>query len=212
MSHNPALVLVTNVSEHNYELLLRKLNLDMYIRAQDAAGFGHGGNVNLLNVTYDFFTDRLWVGHHHDVLILVNGPLAHEFLRTDHSATEEAFIQTFPKSDIVSLSYGSTSTSYSYVVIRNGEKIRVKNGSQDGTVIDSGELLELELQLRDEDVIHPEELEEIRADVSREEADAIVEGLRGSSIMHELVPHYLGGLRLHHEGLASIPVIGFVKQ
>jgi hypothetical protein len=212
MSHNPALVLVTNVSENNYELLLRKLNLDMYVRAQDAASFGHSGNVNLLNVTYDFFTDRLWVGHHRHVLILVNGPLTHEFLRADRSATEEAFIQTFPHSDIVSLSYASTSTSYSYVVIRNGEKIRVKNGSQYGTVIDSGELLPLELQLRDDDVIHPEDLEEIRAEVSSQEADAILEGMRGSTIMHELVPHYLDGLLLHHQGLESIPVIGFVKQ
>lgn len=212
MSHNPALVLITNVPEQNYELLLRKLNLDMYVRAQDAARFGHGGNVNLLNVTYDYFTDRLWVGHYHDVLILVNGPLAHEFLRVDRSAAEEAFIQTFPQSDIVSLSYGSASTSYSYIVIRNGEKIRVKNGSQGGTVIDFGALLPLEQQLRDEDVIHPEELEEIRAEVSREEADAILEGLRGSAIMHKLVPHYLGGLELYHEGLSSIPVIGFVKQ
>src|SRR5262245_47250640 len=141
MSHNPALVLITNVPEQSYEPLLQQLNLDRFIRSQNTTGFSSNGNVNLLNVTYDYFIDRLWIGYYGQVLILVNGPLAHEFLRTDSSATEEAFVLAFPQSDIVSLTYGSTSTSYSYVVIRNGKKIRVKNGSQDGSVIDFGELL-----------------------------------------------------------------------
>ena len=212
MSHNPAFVLITNVPEQSYELLLQKLNLDMYIRSQNNAGFGRDGNVNLLNVTYDFFTDRLWIGHYDQVLILVNGLLAHEFLRTDSSSTEEAFVQAFPWSDIVSLSYGSSSTSYSYVVIRNGKKLRVKNGSQDGSVIDFGEPLPIEHELRIDDIIAPYDLEELRAERLPDEVETVLEGMRGSTVMHKLVPHYLGGLQLYHEGLEAILVTEFVKR
>lgn len=45
MSYNPAFVLITNVPEQSYELLLQKLNLDMYIRSQNNAGFIHDGNI-----------------------------------------------------------------------------------------------------------------------------------------------------------------------
>jgi hypothetical protein len=211
MSHNPAFVLITNVPEQSYELLLQKLKLNMYIRSQNNDSENPEGTVNLLNVTYDFFTDKLWIGHYGQVLILVNGLLAHEFLRTDSSATEEAFVKAFPWSDIVSLSYGSGSTSYSYVVIRNGEKLRVKNGSQDGSIIDFGEPLPMEHELGINDIIDPYDLEELRAERSPDEVKTVLDGMRGSTVMHKLVPYYLGGLQLYHEGLKAIPVSEFVK-
>jgi hypothetical protein len=212
MSYNPAFVLITNVPEQSYEILLQKLNLDIYVRSPNKAELNRDGNVNLLNVTYDFFTDKLWIGHYGQVFILVNGLLAHEFLRIVPSATEEAFVRAFPCSDILSLTYGSSSTSYSYVVIRNGEKIRVKNGSQDGSIIDFGEKLQIEHELRIDDIIDPYDLEDLRAERSPNEVETVLEGMRGSTVMHKLVPHYLGGLQLYHQGLEAIPVTEFVKR
>ncbi|MGC3945522.1 MAG: hypothetical protein QM762_13565 [Chryseolinea sp.] len=211
MSHNPALVLITNVVEQDDELLLSKLNLGSYIRAENQSYGQNGSAATLCDVTYDFFTDRLFIGRYGQVLILVNGPITWEFLRTDLSATEEAFIKAFPSSDIVSLSYASTSTSYSYVVIRNGEKIRVKHGSQDGPLIDHGEPLPLELEIGIDDLLSPGDLEDLRSDRSALELEFTLDGLRGSAVMHRLVSHYLGGLELHTQGLEAIKVTEFVK-
>ncbi|MEJ1240543.1 hypothetical protein WBG78_20535 [Chryseolinea sp. T2] len=209
MSHNPALVLITNVHEQNYELLLKEVQLDVYVSPHTEPA---RKDVNLMNITYDYFTDRLWIGHYNQVLIMVNGLLAREFVRIDSSATEYAFVKAFPQSDIVSLSYASTSTSYSYAVIRNGKKMRVKNGSQDGTLTDFGDLLPIERELSVDDVISPGDLEDLQADRSSEEVEMTVEGLRGSSVMHRLVADYLGGLELYSEGLQAIPVTEFVRR
>jgi hypothetical protein len=138
--------------------------------------------------------------------------LAHEFVRTDSSPTQEAFVQAFASSEIISLSYGSGSTSYSYVVIQNGEKIRVKKGEQDGTIIDFAKKLPIEHGLCIDDIIDPYDLEDLRAERSPEEVETVLEGLRGSTVTHKLVPHYLGELQLYHKGLEAIAVVEFVKR
>jgi hypothetical protein len=61
MSHHPAFVMITNVPEQSYELLLQKFNLYMYIRNQNDAATSRDGDVCLSNVPYDFFTGRLCI-------------------------------------------------------------------------------------------------------------------------------------------------------
>lgn len=204
MSHNLALVLITNVDEtDDYESVLQKLNLGTYKRT---------GQENLSVVTYDFFDKILWVGHYNRVLILVNSHLAFALQNTEVSAIEQTLINVFPHSDIVSLTYGSTSTAYNYVVIRNGKKIRWKRGSQDGTTADYGDLLDIEKELTDEDVITPGDLEDLLSEQPEEEVKLRIEGMRGSHIVYTLFSNYLPGLDLWTDSLDIVPMIRFSQE
>ncbi|MDJ1468201.1 hypothetical protein QNI19_16605 [Cytophagaceae bacterium DM2B3-1] len=205
MSHNLALVLITNFDEtDDYESVLQKLNLGNYKRT---------GQENLGAVTYDFFDNILWIGHYNRVLIVVNGPLAFALQNTEASVTEKTLINVFPHSDIVSLNYGSTSTAYNYVVIQNGKKTRWKRGSQDGTTVDYGEELDIEKELTDGDVISPEDLEDLRSEVTKEEdVAAMIEGMRGSHILYTLFENYLPGLELYTDSVRKIPMIEFTRE
>ena len=64
--HNPTFVLITNGPEQSYELLLQKLNLDIYIPSQNNAGFSRDGNVLIkchIRFLYRQAVDRvLWPG------------------------------------------------------------------------------------------------------------------------------------------------------
>ncbi|MDJ1485355.1 hypothetical protein QNI16_32990 [Cytophagaceae bacterium YF14B1] len=204
MSHNLALVLITNFDEtDSYESVLQKLNLDTYKRT---------GQTTLSAATYDFFDNILWIGHYNRVLILVNGPLAFALQNTEASVTEKTLINVFPHSDIVSLNYGSTSTAYNYVVIQNGKKIRWKRGSQDGTTVDYGEELDIEKEITDEDIITPEDLEDLLNEEPEEDVKLRIEGMRGVRIVHTLFENYLPGLELWNISSDVVPMIEFTKK
>lgn len=183
MSYNLSVVLISPSPTSDVADLLLELNLGKYQKGHD---------IPLSEVEGWRVRDDIYAGVHNGVLLLMNEVLVDRLLSVATTSIEADFVRVFPEADIVVLSYGSTSTSYNYLIIKKGEKIRFKQGSQGGTVIDHGMLLDMEKELNEEDVITVGDKEDLFADNSKEDAEAIVEGLKGASIFRQLFEHYLG--------------------
>jgi hypothetical protein len=137
--------------------------------------------------------DTLFTGFYRDSLLLVHPELPFHFFGDAPSDTEELFRATFPGCEIAALIENSTVGLFGYAVIENGQKIRMKEGSDGEIYHDTGELLPEEKEILAEEIFGEDELEEMREDgLSEEEVAATVSFEASWRVPNLLSARYLG--------------------
>jgi hypothetical protein len=156
-------------------------------------GLGHYKPVEEVPLHFSNKAETLFAGFHQGNLILVHPELPFHFFGEEPSETERLFTQTFPDKEIAALIENSTVGLFGYAVIENGQKIRMKDGSDGEIYHDTGELLPEEKEILAGEIFGEEELEEMREDgLSEEEVAAAVSFEASWRVPNRLTARYLG--------------------
>ena len=106
--------------------------------------------------------ETLYVGEHNNHLIFAEYDLTFEFFNEEPSEIEKLFIGEFPDSEISAYVLNESVGMFGFSIIKNGKRIRVKNGGDGEMYIDIGEKLPIELSLINESLFEEDELEEMK--------------------------------------------------
>ena len=137
--------------------------------------------------------ETLFTGFYNDSLLIVHPDLAFHFFGETQTETETLFIETFPDCEIASLVENSTVGLYSYAIITNGQKIRMKDGCDGEVYNDKGELLAEEKEILSGKIFEDEEIEEMKEDgMSDEEVEAMINHEASWRVPNRLTKRYLG--------------------
>ena len=135
----------------------------------------------------------LFAGFYNGNFLIVHPRLPFEFFTDAQSETEKRFIDTFPDSEIASLVENSSVGLFSYAIISNGQKVRMKDGSDGEIYHDEGELLSEEKEVLSERIFEEDELEEMRENgLSEEEVDTMIKFEASWRVPNRLTKRYLG--------------------
>ena len=129
MAWNKYYIIVKSPKLTDTEEILTKLNLGRYKATEKVP------------LHYSNKPETLFTGFYNDSFIVVHPDLAFHFFGDTQTETEKLFIATFPESEIAALVENSTVGLYSYAVIDNGQKIRMKDGCDGEVYNDKGDLL-----------------------------------------------------------------------
>lgn len=116
MSWNKYYIFVNQQPNPDLDKLLPKLGLDHY---------SPKGEVNLYETNKP---QTLFIGHHKDCLIFCDFYLPFTFFGAGQTIEEKRFIACFPNSEILVMIEDGTVDSFGFCVIKNGKKIRMKDG------------------------------------------------------------------------------------
>ncbi len=135
----------------------------------------------------------LFAGVYNNSLMIVHPEMPFEFFTDKQSVTEKIFIEHFETSEIAALVENSTVGLFSYAVMQNGKKIRMKDGA-DGTIYhNEGALLPEEVAIAKEKIFHDDDLAEMKSDgMSQKEIDNMVAFEASWRIPDRLTRRYLG--------------------
>ena len=137
--------------------------------------------------------ETLFAGFFNENLLIVHPDLPFHFFGNTQSDTEKRFIETFPDSEIAALVENSTVGLFSYAIIDNGQKIRMKDGSDGEIYNDNGDLLPEEKQILSGKIFEEEEIEELQEDgMSDEEIEAMINFEASWRVPNLLSKRYLG--------------------
>lgn len=135
----------------------------------------------------------LFTGFYNNSLLLVHPDLVFEFFADEPSETEKRFVATFPGCEMAALIENSTVGLFGYALIVNGQKIRMKDGSDGQIYHDTGEQLPEEQHVLAETIFGEDELDEMRADgMSEEEVEATIRFEASWRVPNRLTKRYLG--------------------
>lgn len=137
-------------------------------------------------------TNFFCIGNVDNSLLITHQNLAMDFFDETKSKTENAIIDRFPKSEICSLVYFSTTDLYGYSLIRNGKRIRVKSGSDGEVFVNVGKRLDIEKEIKKKGVFDKEELEEMKEEFEREEINMMIDDAVGIRTVFAMTGWYLG--------------------
>lgn len=137
--------------------------------------------------------ETLFTGFYNGNLIIVHPEIPFHFFNNTQSETEKLFIETFPDNEIAALVENSTVGLFSYAIIENGRKVRMKDGSDGEIYHDTGELLAEEKEVLSEKIFADDELEEMKENgMSEDEVDAMVKFEASWRVPNRLTKRYLG--------------------
>jgi hypothetical protein len=181
MAWNKYYIIVKSPKLTDTNEILRKLNLERYKPIKEVP----------LHISNKPKT--LFAGFYNDNFLLVHPDLAFHFFDKERTVTEKLFIDTFPDCEIAALIENSTVGLYSYAIIDNGEKIRMKDGCDGEVYNDMGDLLPEEEEIFSEKIFGDEEIEEMREDgMSDEEIDAMIKHEGSWRVPNLLTKRYFG--------------------
>ncbi len=126
MSWNKYYIFVNQQSQPDLEKILPQLGLENYAPK---------GEVNLYKTNKP---STLFIGHYKDCLIFSEPRLPFKFFEVVQTIEEKRFITCFPNSEIFVLIEDGTSDGFGFCVIKNGQKIRMKDGWDDEIYNDFG--------------------------------------------------------------------------
>jgi len=181
MAWNKYYIIVKSPKLTDTNEILTKLNLGKYKPA---------GEVPL---HYTNKPETLFTGFYNNNFIVVHPDLAFHFFGDTQTETEKLFIDTFPDSEIAALVENSTVGLYSYAIINNGQKIRMKNGCDGEVYNDKGDLLPEEKEILSQQIFEDDEIEEMKQDgMSDEEVAAIINHEASWRVPDLLTKRYFG--------------------
>lgn len=181
MAWNKYYIIVKSPKLTNTKEILTKLNLAQYKPTEEVP------------LHYSNKPETLFTGFYKDSFIVVHPDLAFHFFGETQSETEKLFIDTFPESEIAALVENSTVGLYSYAIIDNGQKIRMKDGCDGEVYNDKGDLLPEEKEILSQKIFEDEEIEEMKEDgMSDEEVTAMINHEASWRVPNLLTKRYFG--------------------
>jgi hypothetical protein len=181
MAWNKYYIFIKSPKLTDIDEILSKLNL---------SAFKPGKKVPL---HYSNKPQTLFTGFYNSNLLIVHPELPFRFFSDTPTDTEKLFVETFPDSEIAALIENSTVGLFSYAIIDNGQKVRMKDGSDGEIYHDEGELLPEEEEILSEKIFQDDEIEEMKADgMSDEDVDAIIKFEASWRVPNRLTERYLG--------------------
>jgi len=155
--------------------------------------FGHLKPTETVPLHYSNKPDSLFAGFYNDNLLIVDPELPFDFFNTNQTDTEKLFIQTFPDSEICVLIENSTVGLFSFAIIKNGQKIRMKDGSDGEYYNDTGEELPEETESLSEKIFDDDEIEEMKEmEMTDEDIEAAKKFQASWNVPNLLSKRYLG--------------------
>jgi hypothetical protein len=149
MAWNHYYIFVKGAKSLDLADVLSRLNLSDYKPAQETT------------LSYANKPTTLFAGFHNGNLLLVHQDLVIKFFGPEQSEEETLFVQTFPDAEIAVLIINESVGLFSYAIIKNGKKIRMKDGCDGNIYNDSGDPLPEELEILSEKIFMEEEIEEM---------------------------------------------------
>jgi hypothetical protein len=135
----------------------------------------------------------LFTGFYNGNLLIVHPDLVFKFFGPSQSETEKCFIDLFPDTEIAALVDNESVGLFSYSIIVDGKKIRMKDGCDGEIYNDFGDLLPEEIDLLEETIFTEDEMEEMKENgLSEEEIDEMVKFEASYRIPNRLSKRYLG--------------------
>lgn len=154
------------------------------------ASIGFRGFKFIEETEFDFGPNigELYVAKRNGNILISNADLIWQFTKPKTTKTEKLFLSTFPNSEvaIINLGYGSY-----FSVLENGKKVRTREVG-DEVYLDIGELLPEEKSIKTEDLIHPEDLEEMKRDCTPEEIENEIQSNLAYETCFELTKRFFG--------------------
>ncbi len=126
MSWNKYYIFVNQQPNPNVKELLSKLGLGDYKPS---------GEANLYDTNKP---QTLFVGHYNDCLIFSDPQLPFKFFEAVQTIEEKRFIACFPNSEIFVMIEDGTCDAFGFCIIKNGQRIRIKDGCDDEIYNDWG--------------------------------------------------------------------------
>ncbi|MET0637952.1 MAG: hypothetical protein ABWZ25_18110 [Chitinophagaceae bacterium] len=137
-------------------------------------------------------SDDLFVGYFGQQLVIANPDLVYSFFSDEPSEIELKFIETFPNSIIAVFMENSTVDQFGFAIIEGGHRIRVSDGSDGEIFHDFGPLLPEEENIRRGPIFDPDELEEMREDMSEQEVENMIRFEANWRVPRQLSKRYFG--------------------
>ena len=181
MSWNKYFIFVKAPKVNDINEILSKLNLRHYKPKKQVP------------LHYSNKPETLFMGIYNGNLLIVHQDLAFHFFHDQQSDTEKLFIEAFPGSEIAALVENSTVGLFSYAIIENGQRVRMKDGSDGEIYHDKGELLPEEKEVLSDKIFEDDEIEEMREDgMSDKEVEARIKFEASWRVPNLLTKRYLG--------------------
>jgi hypothetical protein len=181
MAWNKYYIIVKSPKLTDTKEILKKLNLGHYIPDKE---------VPLL---YSNKPETLFTGFYNGNFLMVHPELAFQFFGKTETETEKLFIDTFSDCEIAALVENSSVGLYSYAIIVNGQKIRMKDGCDGEVYNDKGDLLPEEKEIFSQKMFEDEEIEEMKEDgMTDEEVDAMIRHEASWRVPDLLTRRYFG--------------------
>jgi hypothetical protein len=135
----------------------------------------------------------LFTGFYNGNLLIVHPDLVFDFFNDEQHHTEKLFIDTFPGSEMAALAENSTVGLFSYAIIENGKKIRMKDGADGDIYHDTGALLPEEKDMLAGKIYNDDEIDEMKENgMSDEEIKAAIKFEASWRVPNLLTKRYLG--------------------
>lgn len=161
--------------------ILSRLNLSEYKPVQETT------------LSYTNKPTTLFAGFYNGSLLLVHPDIVFKFFGPEQSEEEKLFIQAFPNAEIAALIINESVGLFSYAIIVDGKKVRMKDGCDGKIYNDSGELLPEESAMLSEEIFMEEELEEMRENgMSNDEIGEMIKFEASYRVPNRLTKRYLG--------------------
>lgn len=181
MAWNKYYIFVKNIKSTDLTEILPKLNL------------GHYKPLREVSLSATNKPTTLFAGVYNGHLLLVHQELVFTFFGPDQSEEERRFIDAFPESEIAVLVSNETVGLFSFAIIEQGTKIRMKDGCDGKIYNDVGAPLPEENEVLSEEIFMEEELEEMKEDgMTEEEIQAMIAFEASYRVPDRLARRYLG--------------------
>jgi hypothetical protein len=154
---------------------------------------GHYQPINEVSFQDSNNPKTLFTGFYNGNLLIVHPELPFDFFSNEPSYTETLFTATFPGSEIAVLIEDTRVGLYSYAIIHEGQKIRMKNGCEGEVYNDMGYMLPEEREILSRPIFEPDEIADMKADgMTEEEIFLVVEHEASCRVPNILAKRYLG--------------------
>lgn len=181
MAWNKYYIFITSPKLTDMNAIMSKLNLQHYKPVKEVP------------LHYSNKPETLFAGFYNGNLLIVHPDLPFHFFGDTMSDTENLLVDMFPGSEIAALIENSTVGLFSYAIIDNGQKIRMKDGADGEIYHDTGGLLPEEKEILSGEIFGEEEIEEMKNDgMSNEEVDAMIKFEASWRVPNLLTKRYLG--------------------
>ena len=197
-------ILVKGQADANVSHLLQEMQLSDYVAERE---------VELYQANKP---KTLFIGHYKDVLIIAHPDLPFVFFNKEQTEVERKFIRLFPKAEIAVLYINEQVGGFGYAIIRDGVRVRMKDGSDGDIFNDYGPLLpeelEMEKQIQNGEIIPEDEIAELREDMSDEEVKRYIEFEASWRTPELIAKRYFDGQTMNNMLGSDTKVTLFVKQ
>lgn len=180
MSWKIYLIIISNANNINVSDVPKKIGYDSLKPTKE---------ISLQEAQYE---KGISIGKYGDEIFIVSQDLVFKFYDKTPSEFEKKICDLFPNSEIAILTLNGTVDGYGYNIIKDGKRQRVKSGADLNVYVDYGNKLPEELAISKEKIFEDEDLEEIKAENSKEDVDKILDQAISINTTFRLTTRYFG--------------------